>query len=61
MISFQYEACDPDNCVTSSVEVNVLPVDEFAPQFVGTNPNLGFQFSVPYGSPPGFIVGAVRD
>ena len=52
--------CDPDYCVTSAVEVNVLPVDEFPPQFVGADPDLGFQFFVPYGSPPGFVVGVVR-
>jgi len=60
-LDYETEACDPDYCVTSGVEISLFAVDEFSPQFVGTSPDLGFQFSVPYGSPPGFIVGAVRE
>ena len=49
------ESCDPDDCVISSVEVNVDPVDEYSPQFEQG----GFQFQVPFGSPPGYVVGMV--
>ena len=60
MFVFGVEACDPDYCVRSLVEIDILAVDEYPPQFLGTNPDLGFEFSVPYASLPGHVVGEVR-
>ncbi|XP_076811022.1 protocadherin-16-like isoform X2 [Clavelina lepadiformis] len=62
--SFQVRACDLDQCSDPiSIVLNVIPVDEYPPQFViggQVTSDPEFKFSVPYGSPTGYIVGKIN-